>query len=120
MWTNKQDRNMNRRIFLGAAVALAFSAAALTALPAYADKLNDLRLSGAVGEAYDGFARAREGSAKSFVQGVNAQRRKIYTKRAKSQGVSVDQVGRVYAGQIAKKAPSGTWFLLESGKWKQK
>lgn len=120
MWTDKQDRNMNRRIFLGAGVALAFSASLLTSMPVLADQLTDLRKSGAVGEAYDGFARAKEASAKSFVQGVNGQRRKIYTKRAKSQGVSVDQIGRVYASQIAKKAPSGTWLLSESGKWSKK
>lgn len=120
MWTRKQDTNMNRRFILtGLAMA---TAALLTLSPAsaFADPLNDMRVAGAVGEAFDGFARARAKSAKDFVIDVNAKRRKIYVKRAKSQGVSVGQVGRVYAGQIAKKAPKGTWFLSENGKWKQK
>ena len=68
----------------------------------------------------DGFARARDGSAQAFVDNLNEQRREIYVKRAKSQNVSVDQVGRVYAAQILSKAPKGTWILGENGKWTQK
>lgn len=120
MELGKQDRNMNRRIFLAGTAAVIFSSMMITASPVLADQLNDLRKSGAVGEAFDGFARARNASAKDFVASVNAQRRKIYVKRSKAQKVSVDQVGRVYASQIAKKAPKGTWFLSENGKWAKK
>ena len=115
-------KKVNRRGILRTALVTGFvlSAAFITMPSAYADQLNDLRLSGAVGEAFDGYARARKESAKDFVKSVNKQRRSIYVKRAKKQGVSAAQVGRVYAGQIAKKAPAGTWFLREDGEWERK
>ena len=55
-----------------------------------------------------------------MVDAVNAKRRAIYAARAKEQGTAADQVGRVYARQILGKAPAGTWFLQESGKWVRK
>ena len=106
---------LNRRTFLlGAFLSFAIvSGLPLFSGTAWADQLDDLRASGAVGEAFDGFAQA-------FVDNLNEQRREIYVKRAKSQNVSVDQVGRVYAAQILSKAPKGTWILGENGKWTQK
>ena len=113
---------LNRRTFLlGAFLSFAIvSGLPLFSGTAWANQLDDLRASGAVGEAFDGFARARDGSAQAFVDNLNEQRREIYVKRAKSQNVSVDQVGRVYAAQILSKAPKGTWILGENGKWTQK
>ena len=122
MTLHDRPRKTSRRGFVfGTLMAGAvFSFALVLPSPAAADALNDMRASGAVGEAFDGFARARKENAKDFVAEVNAQRRKIYVKRAKAQGVGVDQVGRVYAEQIAKKAPAGTWFLSEGGDWTRK
>jgi uncharacterized protein len=88
--------------------------------PAYAQSLNDLRASGKVGEAFDGYARARDGSVQGQVNAINAKRRAIYNKRASEQGTAPDQVGRVYASQIIAKSPGGTWVLSESGTWRQK
>ena len=119
----KNTGNLSRRQIIRKAL---LSLTVLTCLPLFAgtpasaDQLDDLRRSGAVGEAFDGFARARDGSAQSFVATLNAQRRDIYVKRAKAENVTVEQVGRVYAVEIFKKAPSGTWFLNENGKWTQK
>ena len=45
---------------------------------------------------------------------------KIYAKRAREQKISANKVGRLYAGQIAAKAPKGTWILPQSGAWKRK
>ena len=112
-----------RRRFLSIMVALPVAAAAaLFPVAAGAQSLNALRASGAVGEGYDGFARVRKagGGARSVVDAVNAKRRAIYAERAKEQGTAADQVGRVYARQILGKAPAGTWFLKESGKWVRK
>ncbi|WP_373089774.1 YdbL family protein [Sneathiella sp.] len=120
MVTERKDRNFSRRFVLGGVLAIAVLGSGLASFPAWAGELEDLRASGAIGEAYDGFARARDSSAKSFVDNLNAQRREIYTKRAAAQGVPVDQVGRVYASQILQKAPAGTWVLAENGTWKQK
>lgn len=95
----------------------------LTALPALADALDDLRAAGAVGERYDGFLELRDGSnarAKATVKQVNEKRRKIYEKRAKQEGADLAKVGQIYAKQIMAKAPKGTWFLQANGKWAQK
>lgn len=86
-----------------------------TGSPTLAQSLDALRASGAVGERYDGFAEALDSSAQGAVNQVNAQRRKIYQQRAAEQGASPDQIGRIYAQQILKKAPAGTKFLQQSG-----
>jgi uncharacterized protein len=89
-----------------------------------APSLDDLRASGAVGERYDGYAVVRaqgaDAALRSLVDSVNAKRRGIYEERAKKQGVPAQEVGKVYALEIAAKAPPGTWFLGEDGKWVQK
>jgi len=117
MMTFLTGRMVSRRSVLGLGLAALLI---LSGGPALAQSLNDLRASGAVGEAFDGYARARDGAYRSLVQQTNAKRRAIYEKRANSQGVDAAQVGRVYAQQIMSKAPPGTWFLSESGSWSQK
>ena len=90
--------------------------------PAAAQSLDDLRAAGTVGERYDGYAEVRDTSvsgAKSVVDNVNRKRRKIYEDRAAAQGTTADQVGLLYAPQIVRKAPPGTWFLEASGTWRQ-
>ncbi len=108
-----QSMKMLRVLFVAIAV--------LSVVPsAWSADLDSLRRSGAVGERYDGLAVARDGSASDFVSSVNAQRSKIYQERASKEGVSAQDVGKVYAKQIMSKAPAGTWFLNESGSWAQK
>jgi uncharacterized protein len=82
------------------------------------------RAAGTVGERYDGYAVVRDSSQAAtltpLVNQVNAERRKVYTDRAAAEKVSADQIGRVYATEILKSAPSGTWFLQENGQWVRK
>lgn len=82
------------------------------------------RAAGTVGERYDGYAvvrdQSRAASVAQLVERVNAERRKIYADRAAAERVPIDQIGRVYATQIFKSAPPGTWFLQESGQWIRK
>lgn len=82
------------------------------------------RAAGAVGERFDGYAVVRDagqaGTLTPLVNQVNAERRKVYTDRATAEKVSVDQIGRIYAAEIFKSAPAGTWFLQESGQWVRK
>ena len=87
---------------------------------AQAQSLDALRASGAIGERYDGYAVARDSSAAGIVSQVNSQRRQIYEQRAAQQKAPVEQVGRVYAGEIFQKAPPGTWLQDASGKWVRK
>ena len=55
-----------------------------------------------------------------MVEQVNAERRRVYAERAQTEKVPVEQVGRVYAGEIFRSAPAGTWFLKEDGQWVRK
>jgi uncharacterized protein YdbL (DUF1318 family) len=81
------------------------------------------RAAGTVGERYDGFAVVH-GSASSdvsaLVDSVNARRRQIYEQRAQAQHAPASEIGKVYATEILRRAPAGTWFLSESGQWSQK
>ncbi len=112
-----------RRRFLSLIPAFA-AAAAMVLFTATADaqSLGELRASGAAGEGYDGYARARKagGDVSSVVDAVNAKRRSIYQQRASEQGTTAAQVGRVYAKEIFAKVPAGTWLMMESGQWTRK
>ncbi|MGE0092935.1 MAG: YdbL family protein [Alphaproteobacteria bacterium] len=81
------------------------------------------RAAGTVGERYDGYAVVRgtpTPGISSLVDQVNADRRALYTQRAAADGVPVEAIGKIYAAEIIKSAPKGTWFLSESGQWTQK
>jgi len=114
---------IHRRRFLTLFAAALF-AVTLNAHPALAQSLNKLRSAGVVGEKFNGLAVVRDAGAsaqiRKTVEDVNKKRRQIYAKRAAEQGVPADQVGRVYAKQIFQKAPKGTWFQGENGRWTQK
>ncbi len=88
--------------------------------PAQAQSLSDLRASGAIGERFDGFAEARDPSARGVADSVNAKRRAEYEKVAASKGIPMDQVGRVFAEKIMGKLPTGAWYLPEGGSWQRK
>ena len=101
-------------------LALAFAVLTMVVGTAQAQSLDALRASGAVGESSDGLLVARDSSAKSYVDKVNAQRRKIYAQRAAAQGIAADQVGRVYAKEIMDDVAPGTWLRKPNGSWVQK
>ncbi len=98
-------------------LSIALCAVFLLSSPADADQLDDLRVSGAIIERFDGFLEVRQSSAdaKSVVKSVNAKRRQIYEQRAVSEGTTVDQVGQVFAAKIYGQAPAGTMFLQKDG-----
>ncbi|HWA41754.1 MAG TPA: YdbL family protein [Hypericibacter adhaerens] len=112
------------RIALLGLMALLLPFAATTASAADEDQLNALRAQGIVAERFDGYVMVKDNStgatAQSLVDRVNAERRAIYEARAKAQGVTAADVGKVYAGQIIQKAPKGTWFLNADGSWTRK
>lgn len=109
---------MPRRTFFRLTfLAVATLVLGLSGPPALAQSLDQLRASGAVGERFDGYAQALKSSAAGTVKKVNAKRRQIYAERAAAEGVSADQIGRVYAKQIFAKAPRGTKFLQQNGAW---
>jgi uncharacterized protein YdbL (DUF1318 family) len=109
--------NMTRRGFLA---TVAGAALALLSFNALAQSAEDLRATGAAGERWDGYLEARDSSASAAVEKINAERRKVYQQRAGQQGVSAEDVGKVYAKQIFTKLPSGSWFKQANGSWVQK
>jgi uncharacterized protein YdbL (DUF1318 family) len=89
---------------------------------AQAQSIDEWRAKGVLGERYDGYVVVRkndEGAASVAIE-VNAQRRKIYEQRAKQQKVTPAEVGQVYAAEILRNAPKGTWFQAADGAWRQK
>lgn len=114
---------MNRSAFTVVAAALLLFALSLDSVAHAEESLDQLRKSGVVGERYDGLLVVRsqsDAAAHAVVDQVNAKRGTIYEARAKKDGADVKEVGKVYALEIAAKAPAGTWFLGEDGKWVQK
>jgi uncharacterized protein YdbL (DUF1318 family) len=109
----------SRRFVLAMLVAVASGGAF-----AQSRTLDAPRSAGTVGERYDGYAVVRDpaqaASLAPLVEQVNAERRKLYAQRAAADGAPIDQIGRIYAAEILKSAPAGTWFLQESGQWTRK
>lgn len=85
--------------------------------------LDGPRAAGTVGEHYDGYAVAHGTASPDIarlIDQVNAERRAVYAERAKNTGAPIEAVGKIYAGEIMKSAPAGTWFLGENGQWTRK
>ncbi|MBI3516055.1 MAG: YdbL family protein [Proteobacteria bacterium] len=82
------------------------------------------RAAGTVGERYDGLAVLRAPNApadlRALVDQANAERAALYQQHAATERTTADAVGRIYAQEIMKAAPAGTWFLQESGQWTKK
>lgn len=116
-----------RRLLLGLA-GLPLLAFAVTGLPATAQAqtarlLDAPRIAGLVGERYDGYAVPRgkvDSALSALIDKVNADRRAVYAKQAAADKVPIEAVGKIYAAEIIKSAPVGTWFLGENGQWTQK
>ncbi len=101
-------------------MALALVCGLSSVNPALGQSLKTELSNGNVGERYDGYLQARNNSAQSLVNSINAQRKKLYEKRAKELGQPVSVVGKVYAKELYDRAAGGTWFLLEGDVWSQK
>jgi uncharacterized protein YdbL (DUF1318 family) len=117
----------SRRSLLLTAVAVALSLSSVgrpgAALAQSARLLDAPRASGAVGERFDGYAVARANVSPDLaklIDQVNAERRAVYADRAKTTGAPTEAVGKIYAAEIRKSAPPGTWFLGEDGQWTRK
>ncbi len=81
------------------------------------------RAAGIVGERFDGYAVARgtvTPDVAALIEKVNTERRAVYAARASSENVPIEAIGKIYAAEIMKSAPAGTWFLSESGQWVKK
>ena len=119
------DRRPGVAAYLRASVSAAMVVCGLSLWSPHvaAQSLNSAGESGRGGYGFAGYAVARAtatGAVRKLVANANKKRGQIYAKRAREQKISRAQVGKLYASQIAAKAPKGTWFLQQSGAWKRK
>ena len=121
---SQKSRFSDRLTLLACVTALAALLLGAPVAPGAAaqDKpLDAPRAAGIVGERYDGYAVLRDANApqeiKDLVVRVNERRKSYYAKRAAEDKAPVAAVGKIYAQQIIKRAPAGTYFLDETGKW---
>lgn len=112
------SRHSRRAVILGLAALFGLFGTIAHA----ADALDGPRSAGTVGERYDGYAVARDGASasdKQLVASINDKRRAFYQQKANEQGVDILSIQGIYAKAIYDKAPSGWWFLTQSG-WSRK
>ena len=82
-----------------------------------------LKLSGDIGENYQGYLEARVALSEKHVgllRDENADRRKIYYVIAVKASTNKDIVGRHRASQIAKRSVKGIWLQGPDGEWYRK
>jgi uncharacterized protein YdbL (DUF1318 family) len=85
-------------------------------------KIVELKDKGFVGEQPDGFlgvVEDKEGAA-ALVAEENADRKEVYSKRAKSQGQSLEVLGAVIGGAKTRDEQSGRFIRNSSGEWSKK
>ena len=114
------NSSLSRRHYLRIIVLSIFLLLSLSVTTVCAASLQALRASGALGESFSGYVVARDSSAKADADAINKKRKAVYAEKAAAQGVSIEQVGKVYASEILKKVPAGTWIQNENGEWFQK
>ncbi|HWA00982.1 MAG TPA: YdbL family protein [Caulobacterales bacterium] len=103
-------------------------AAALLALPAHAQDsvIAEARAAGVVGEQADGYLGVVQGQTASadvraHVDQVNIGRRAVYTQRAQSRGVSVNEMAAAVACEIfGARIAVGERYRDENGAWRQR
>jgi len=91
---------MGRRHFLTAALAAASLSLLLYSSPAAAQTAEQLRANAQACELPNGFMRAIDNSVRAAVDRINAERRRVYEQQARSEGVSLEAVGQIYARQL--------------------
>lgn len=84
--------------------------------------INQLKAQGFIGENKIGLLEYRGANQPNpdVINAENADRMAVYSKIAKKQKVSAQQVGARRAIQIAGKAKPGTWLQKSDGSWYQK
>ncbi len=111
-----------RSLLLAAGGLLVAAGVLIPGLARAADPLDAPRNIGTVGERHDGYAVARDGASaetQQLVDSINQKRQAFYKSKSAEQGVSISAIQEIYAKAIFDKAPSGWWFLTQSG-WRQK
>ena len=99
--------------------------ALLATVPAAAQTpaVDDARLSGAVGERFDGYvgvAAPVSAAIRSQVASINIRRRSLYSRLAASKGVSPRDVGITAGCQLLARISVGEAYMLGDGVWRRR
>lgn len=109
---------MDRIMTLCASLLIALVALGFAAPVQADDALDRLRANGEIIERFDGYVEAAPSAsaeAKAKVAEVNAKRQALYQQRAAQNNAPVSEVGKVFALEIIKQAPAGTYFRNADG-----
>ncbi len=91
--------------------------------PAHADALDNALRNGQVGETARGYvAPVKRPSAaiNRLVNDINARRRAAYKDIAKKNGLPLQKVEAVAGARVIQRAPKGTYYKDNSGRWQRK
>ena len=90
---------------------------------AQANKLDDAKAAGIVGELGDGYLGAVDGApakATKLADYVNTKRREKYEEIAQKNNTTVDAVAAIAGQKLVQRAKPGEYVMDASGQWKQK
>lgn len=112
-----------KHLMLIAAVFTSFYAVSdINSMKARLPKIVELKDKGLIGEQSDGFlgvVEDKEG-ASAIVAEENADRRNVYSERAKSQGQTLDIFSAVIGSAKTRDEESGRFIRSSTGKWLKK
>lgn len=95
----------------------------LQAPPTWAGPLEDAKVTGEIGERYDGYLGVRRddapASVRTLVKDINAKRKAEYAEVAKRNGIDVEEVGVIAGRKLVRRAEPGEWVMSPKGKWVQ-
>lgn len=114
---------MNQLLALMLSLVFSFAAFSdINTMRARLPKIVDLKSKGYIGEQADGFLGVVENKegASSVVAEENADRRSVYSERAKSQGKSLEVFSSVIGAAKVRDEQAGRFIRDASGKWKKK
>lgn len=102
---------------LGALLVLALAA------PALADRLDQAKAAGAVGEQADGYLGVPPGapaSGRALATEINAQRRQRYQAIGAKNGTNADVVAKLAGQKLIARTPAGQYYRNSAGSWQKK
>ena len=108
------------RLLLAAALLLPLA----SALPAWADALDDALKAGLVGETREGYIAPVKSppspEVTALVNDINARRRAQYTKIAEQNDADLQTIEGIVGKRVIERAPPGTFVQNAAGDWVQK
>jgi uncharacterized protein YdbL (DUF1318 family) len=98
--------------------------ALLLAAPAVADRIDELKAAGQVGEQVDGYLGLVKdrgsAEAKALIQEINAKRRSAYADIARRNQVPLEAVAARAGQKLVAGAAPGEWVKDSTGSWKRR